>query len=207
MGIGHVAVGLGLKRADRKINAGWLIFAAMAPDFLLGWFALAGFESYEAPPDYASKHYLLFTFPWSHGLAAELVWASIAGLVAWIFTRRRAAAVVVAIAVLSHFLLDGIVHVKGLPLAGNGSPAFGLGLWRDLSAELSLEAALAVAGLWFYLSVVKKPRSARIGMAIYTVVLAMFLMAGQATATELPPRSALIGSWLGAPLLTAGVAL
>jgi hypothetical protein len=36
MGIGHVAVGLGLKYADRRINAGWLIFAASLPDFLLG---------------------------------------------------------------------------------------------------------------------------------------------------------------------------
>jgi len=30
MGIGHVAVGLGLKRVDRGINVGWLIFAALA---------------------------------------------------------------------------------------------------------------------------------------------------------------------------------
>ena len=42
MGIGHVAIGLGLKRADPQINAGWLIFAALLPDFLLGLFALAG---------------------------------------------------------------------------------------------------------------------------------------------------------------------
>jgi hypothetical protein len=30
MGIGHIADGRGLKRADRKINArGWMIFAAL----------------------------------------------------------------------------------------------------------------------------------------------------------------------------------
>jgi hypothetical protein len=46
---------------------GWLIFATLLPDFLLGWFVLAGLESYEAPNDYPSLHYLLFTFPWSHG--------------------------------------------------------------------------------------------------------------------------------------------
>ena len=51
---------------------GWLIFAAFLPDFLLGLFASAGWEDYQVPPDYASKHYLLFTFPFSHGLLADL---------------------------------------------------------------------------------------------------------------------------------------
>lgn len=68
MGIGHVAVGLGLKTADRRLNAGLLVFAAFLADFLLGWFVLAGWESYQYPADYDSVHYLLFTFPWSHGL-------------------------------------------------------------------------------------------------------------------------------------------
>jgi hypothetical protein len=117
MGIGHVAVGLGLKRADPALNLGWLLFAAMLPDFLLGWFALAGQETYEAPPGFATGHYLLFTFPWSHGLAADLVWAAAAGLVAWRFTRRWTASLAIAAAVASHFVLDAIVHVKGLPLA------------------------------------------------------------------------------------------
>jgi hypothetical protein len=208
MGIGHVAVGLGLKRADPEINAGWLIFAALLSDFLLGWFALAGLETYEAPPDYASRHYLLFTFPWSHGLAAEWVWAALAGLLAWTLTRRGRAAVVVAIAVVSHFVLDGIVHVKGLPLIAGDSPAFGLGLWRHLPAALAVEAALAAAGLWIYLSVARKPlRGAGIGMAIYTVALALFLMIGQASATGTPPRGALVAGWLLSPPIMAGIAL
>jgi hypothetical protein len=79
MGIGHVAVRLGLKRAECGINVGWLIFAALLPDFLLGWFALAGWETYQAPADYAVGHYLLFTFPLSHGLIAEIGWAAVAG--------------------------------------------------------------------------------------------------------------------------------
>jgi len=49
MGIGHLAVGLGLKKADSATNVGWLGFAAFLPDFLLGWFVLAGWESYLVP--------------------------------------------------------------------------------------------------------------------------------------------------------------
>jgi len=63
MGIGHVALGLGLESVSPRLNAGLLIFSAFLADFLLGWFGLFGWESYQYPPDYASKHYILFTFP------------------------------------------------------------------------------------------------------------------------------------------------
>ena len=205
MGIGHVAVGLALKQADRRLNAGWLIFAALLPDFLLGWFALAGWESYTAPANYASAHYLLFTFPWSHGLAADIAWAAIAALLARRFGGRRAGALAVAAAVLSHFVLDGVVHVQGLPVAGGA--AFGLGLWRRLPLALSVEAALAAMGLWMYRSAVRQyAPGAGTGMAVYVVVLAVFLLGGQAAATVEPPRGSLIASWLAGPPVIAGIA-
>src|SRR5690242_10186135 len=172
MGIGHVAVGLGLKSVDRRINVGWLIFAALLPDFLLGWFVLAGLESFALPDDYASAHFLLFTFPWSHGLFAEIVWAAIAGVLTWRVSRRLSAAVAAAAAVLSHFVLDGIVHVKGLPLAGADGPSFGLGLWRNLWLELTIEVAMAALGLMIYRSAVRSGGSNRWrAMAIYIAAL------------------------------------
>ena len=207
MGIGHVAVGLALKRADRRINAGWLIFVALLPDFLLGCFVLAGLESYTAPADYASSHYLLFAFPWSHGLAADLVWAAMAAALTWRLARRRTAALVVAAAILSHFLLDGIVHVQGLPLAGSGGPSLGLGLWRQLPLELSLEVLMAAVGLWIYRSTVREGASNRgTGMLIYIAALTIFLVAGQATASEVPARGPLIASWLAVPPVMSGIA-
>ena len=161
MGIGHVAVGLGLKSADRRLNVGFLIFAALFADFLLGWFTLAGWESYEVPPDYASKHYLL----------------------------------------------DGIVHVKGLPVSGPGSPEFGLGLWQNLPAALTLEVVMAAVGLAIYLVAERKEsRARRLGIAAYTSVLSMLLVAGQATATQVPERETMIASWIGAPLLFGAIA-
>src|SRR5947207_788135 len=147
MGIGHVAVGLGLKRADRRVNVGWLIFAALFADFLLGWFVLTGWEDYQVPTDYASKHYLLFTFPWSHGLLPDLGWAATLGLLTAALLRNLRGGAIVAVAVLSHYILDAIVHVKGLPVDGPGSLEFGLGLWQDLPVALTLELVLAAIGL------------------------------------------------------------
>jgi len=207
MGIGHVAVGLGLKRADDGINVGWLIFAALLPDFLLGWFVVGGWETYDAPADYTSSHYLLFTFPASHGLVANIGWAAVAALLTWALTKRRSATFAIGIAALSHFLLDGTVHVKGLPLAGSAGPSFGLGLWRHLPLELSIEAAMAVMGLWIYWSAVRQdaPRRGR-KMAVYIVILAAFLIVGQAGANQLPSRESLITSWLAGPPLMAAIA-
>ncbi|HZQ96206.1 MAG TPA: hypothetical protein VFA67_14425 [Candidatus Sulfotelmatobacter sp.] len=74
MGVGHVAIALGASRAAPRVNAGWLVFAALLSDFLLGIFAWAGLEHAAVPDNYASSHYLLFSFPYSHGLAALLLW-------------------------------------------------------------------------------------------------------------------------------------
>ena len=74
MGIGHAAVALGASRAEPRINVGLLIFAALLADFLLGIFAALGLEQAHVPPDYASRHYLTFTFPYSHGLVSLLIW-------------------------------------------------------------------------------------------------------------------------------------
>jgi len=202
MGIGHVAVGLGLKCAGPRLNAGLLVFSAFFADFLLGWFVLAGWESYQYPPDYASKHYILFTFPWSHGLLPDLVWGTVLGLLVWLLRRERRAALMAGLAAVSHFLLDGIVHVKGLPVAGPGTYEFGLGLWKNLPVESTLEAAMTVAALFLYLRATRDhSRARRIGMVIYAVLLGALAIAGQATATVPAPRNVLIANWIAAPVV------
>ncbi len=208
MGIGHIAVGLGLKRADRQLNVGWLMFAALLPDFLLGWFVLAGWESYQAPPDYGLKHYLMFTFPWSHGLLATLGWSTLARYITRLITKRRWSAFVVGLAVVSHFLLDGIVHLKGLPLAFADSPAFGLGLWRNLPVELLLEAAMTIGGLAIYMTVLPSTRPrARFGMAAYILIIGTVMVSGQAMGAVAPPFRVLFMSWVLAPVVIAGIAM
>jgi hypothetical protein len=146
LGVGHAAVALGVASVAPRVNAGWLVFAAFLADLLLGVFAALGLESFQAPPDYASRHYLLFTFPYSHGLLPLLVWGALLG---WLVSRlretdRSRVFFVVAALVVSHFLLDGLVHVAGLPILGESSPKLGLGLWRSMPIELTLETLLTL---------------------------------------------------------------
>ena len=152
MGIGHVAVALGASRAAPRLNIGWLVFAALLADFLLGIFASFGLEHATVPVDYATKHYLLFTFPYSYGLLALLLWAAAFGfLISRVLGLEvRRVWLIVGLVVLSHFLLDGLVHVAGLPLIDESSPKLGLGLWNHMPLELTLETVMALAGVVIY---------------------------------------------------------
>jgi hypothetical protein len=175
MGVGHAALALGAAKAAPRVNVGWLVFAALLADFLLVVFATLGMEQAHVPADYPSRHYLTFTFPYSHGLVPLLFWGALCGLlVSWVQGReRKRGFLIVAALVVSDFLLDGLVHVVGLPLAGENSPKFGLALWKHMPLELTLETAMAAAGVAVYLRVAGSSGSTwnRWGIPIVMVLL------------------------------------
>jgi hypothetical protein len=206
MGVGHAAVALGAAKAAPRMNVGWLVFAALLADFLLGIFTVAGLEQVNVPADYSSRHYLIFVFPYSHGLLSLLLWGAAFGLLVSLvhgMQRSRVFLIVVAL-VLSHFLLDGLVHVVGLPLVGEHSPRFGLALWKHLPLELALETAMAVVGVALYLRLAgASPAWTRSGIIILMVLLTA-LTWGQLFANTAPALSQLSASWIMLPLLLSG---
>jgi hypothetical protein len=206
MGIGHAAVALGASRSVPRINVGFLIFAAFLADFLLGIFAALGMEQAHIPPDYATRHYLTFTFPYSHGLLALVVWGTVLGaLFCWAAPRnRRCAFWVIAALVLSHFVLDGVVHAPELPLLGQSSPKIGLALWNHLPLALALESVMALAGLIVYWSLEGGTRAGRWGVGI-VVVLLTALTWTQLWSTTAPTSAQLIPSWIIAPVLFSAI--
>jgi hypothetical protein len=204
MGVGHAAVALGATRYAPRLNVAWLIFAALLADFLLGLFALAGLEGAHVPPDFASHHYLTFTFPYSHGLLMLLLWSAAFGALA-ASTRsadRARVFVVVGLVVFSHFVLDALVHVVGLPLAFEGSPKIGLGLWTHLRLELCIETVMTVAGIAIYLGVAgaMAPARSRFGVPIVVAVVAAGTWS-QLFATVAPEPRQLAPGWIGVPLV------
>jgi hypothetical protein len=211
MGIGHVAVGMALKKSEPRLNLGILVFAAFLADFLLGVFALLGWESAHVPANFAQLHYMTFTFPWSHGLVPLLVWSALAALVVRLLWHRHKwasrAAVVVAIVVFSHFILDALVHVRGLPILGDNSWKIGLGLWIHMGIALTVEAALFACGLVLYLSAVRRYMSlvGRIVFAAVLVLLAVVTIAGQATSAAPPPARQMPLYWIFVPLILSAL--
>lgn len=190
---GHVGAGLLLGRGAREVNPGVFVVAALLLDLLLWCFVLAGRESAMLSADFSSTHQASFVFPYSHGLAAACGWSLLAALLAAALARpgpmpRIRVGMLIAAAVLSHWLLDALVHVPGLPLAGPGSANLGLGLWRHMPAALALESLLVAAGLWVYLRGSGFPRSRAIAMAALCIVLLVLTIIGMTVAP--PPPSA-----------------
>src|SRR5262245_56887201 len=130
MFVGHLGAGLAAKRIAPRPNLGMLFLAAMLLDALLWIFVLLGLEQVHIPANFAETHYLTFNFPYSHGLLPTFGWAVAAALATRAFGWSARAALVIAAVVSSHFVLDVVVHVAGLPVLGPRSPHLGLGLWR-----------------------------------------------------------------------------
>jgi hypothetical protein len=206
MGAGHAAVALAANRAEPRINVGVLIFAAFLADFLLGIFAAFGLEQVHVPPDFASKHYLTFMFPYSHGLVSLLLWGVILGaLLCWLDrSDRKRAFFVIAALVLSHFVLDALVHAPELPLLGENSPKIGLELWDHLPLELTLETLMALAGVVVYWKLGGGSPVSRWGVAIFTLLLTALTWT-QLFQTRPPQPAQLIPNWIVAPVVFAAI--
>jgi hypothetical protein len=199
---GHLGVALAIGRAERRVNVGVLALAALGLDVLLWSFVLAGWEAVAIPADFASRHQPEFVFPWSHGLLAAAAWSLLAGGVAYAGLSRPAgrAALWVAAAVFSHWLLDALVHVPEMPLAGAGSPRVGLALWDAMPLALGLESLIVVLGLWLYLAGAPLSRARAAGLiGLCGGVLAMTI-AGMTVAPPPPSAAAMVASSLGAIL-------
>ncbi|MFC5497802.1 hypothetical protein ACFPOE_09695 [Caenimonas terrae] len=70
---GHVGAALALGRAQRRVNVGVFVLAALLLDAVLWVLVLLGWESVAIAPDYASTHQPQFDFPFSHWLLDALV--------------------------------------------------------------------------------------------------------------------------------------
>jgi len=208
MGVGHAALALGAAKATPRLNVGWMVFAAFLADFLLGIFASMGLESAHGQENFATNHYLTFTFPYSHGLVPLILWGVIFGFLVSRTTRSNRTMVfaVVAAVVVSHYLLDGLVHVAGLPIMGENSPKLGLGLWKHMPLELTLETLMTVAGVWLYLALagIRVSALSRYGVPVAMVVLAALTWTALFS-TRAPETPQLIPGWIVAPLLFAAL--
>jgi len=201
MFVGHLGVGLALSSRSRRFRLGTLFGGVMLLDVLLGLFVLAGLERVIVPPDFATGHYLEFVFPYSHGLVHVVIWSAITAALAvagWLLLGRgRAAAWIAFAAVLSHFVCDAVVHVRGLPLLGNHGPLVGLGLWRAMPWALALELVLLAGGVVLFLRSRPDLPPVRRGVLLAVLVLLAGLQAvGQLGGAQPPPASALAVSFI-----------
>lgn len=150
MFIGHFAPALVAATLKDAPKLGTLCAAAQLVDIGFFGLVLAGVESLRIVPGFTAMNPMdLHHMPYTHSLLGSAVWAAGFGiLIAWA-TGRRAAGAIAAAVVLSHWLLDLVVHVPDLTLAGEGT-RFGFGLWNHPAAAISLEIGVTCMALWWF---------------------------------------------------------
>jgi hypothetical protein len=174
MFVGHYAASLMLKAFDKRASLGTLFLAVQFVDILFFPLVLLGVERMNIVPGYtASTHFELEYMPYTHSLVTSLGWALLAyGLFRWVLKRQHGVALVVAVAVFSHWVFDLIVHTPDLPLMSDSSLKLGFGLWNHALLTFLLEAALLAGGLLLYLrSTAATGKGGRYAMALYVVAL------------------------------------
>lgn len=170
MFVGHYAASLALKSLERRVSLGVLFLAVQFVDILFFPFVLAGIERMNIVEKFTqSTHFELEYMPFTHSLLASVLWAVAAYAVfRWVVVKKQSVAVVVALAVFSHWLLDLPVHTPDLPLWSDASPKLGFGLWNNAVATYLLEAGLLLLALWMYLRSTKATTTiGKYGMPVF----------------------------------------
>ena len=196
MFIGHFAVGFGAKSVAPKVSLGWLFLAAQFIDLLWPTLLLLGVEQVRIVPGATVVTPLVFDhYPVSHSLLAVIGWAALVGGVHFSLNRQRAAALVLGALVLSHWVLDAIVHQPDLPLYPGGGTAVGLNAWSSLPLTLAIEGSLFALGLWLYARTTSANdaigRWGLTGLAIFLIVVYAGNLFGA------PPPSSEAIAWVG----------
>jgi hypothetical protein len=194
--IGHFAVGFGARAAAPRASLGTLFLAAQFIDLLWPTLLLFGVERVRIEPGATAVTPLVFEhYPVSHSLLAVAAWALLLALAYRFLRQDRRGAWVIGLAVLSHWLLDAVVHQPDLPLYPGSAVLAGLTLWDSLPATLAIELPLFAAGIWLYLRATR-PRD-RIGTWGLGGLVGLLLAIYAGNLAGPPPPGVTAIAWVG----------
>lgn len=148
MFIGHYGLGFMIKRKFREIPL-WILFLSVqlmdVIAFILVFFGVekAAYRNNDNP---FFRNNL--DLPYSHSLVGAVLLSVIVYLIC-IIIKRRSWALIIALCVLSHWMIDFVVHTPDLSIFF-GHIKTGLGLWNYPYLSFSLEIILVLSG-WLIL--------------------------------------------------------
>ena len=203
MFIGHFGIAMAAKKAAPRTSLGTLILAAQFLDLLWPIFLLAGVEHAKVVPGITKLSPLDFTdYPISHSLGMTVVWAGLVARIYYGVRRYARGAWVIAVLLLSHWLLDFVVHRPDLPLLPGGAIRVGLGLWNHWAAAVLVEVLVFGGGAWIYVRTTRA--SDNIGQYAFAALAAFLFLGWVATLFSGPPPSIRALAWGG---ITMGLTL
>jgi hypothetical protein len=185
MFLGHFGLAYAAKRAAPATSLGSLFLAAQFADLIWPFLLLSGVEKVDIVHGATPLLDLEFvSYPYSHSLATLALSGVLVGVLHFLARRRLRDAVILALLVPSHWLLDLFVHVPDLPLYPGASARFGLGVWQSLPLSLAIEFLAFGGGLAIYLSATRARdrigRWASGGLAAFILIAYLGSLAGGA---------------------------
>jgi membrane-bound metal-dependent hydrolase YbcI (DUF457 family) len=195
MFLGHFGLGFGAKKAAPAVSLGTFFVAAQFADLLWPTLVLMGIEHVDVLPGATVVTPLNFiSYPYSHSLLGLALWGTILGVAYVVLGRvRPPVAALLAMLVLSHWLLDYITHRPDMPLTFHGADRLGLGLWNSTVGTLTAEFAIFAAGVALY-SRATRPRD-RVGSFGLWSLVVFFVVVYLASVFGPPPPSATAVAW------------
>ena len=196
MFIGHFAIGLAAKKVEPAVSLGTLFLSAQFLDLLWPTLLLLDAEHVSIEPGISKVTPLAFTdYPISHSLLAVLGWSLLFGLVYYLITKNKRASLLVSCLVLSHWVLDAIVHVPDLPLYPGQSPKVGLGLWNNVLLTILIEGAIFVLGVALYINT-KRKQGQKVNARFWSLIVFLIIIHIMNFIGPPPPSIAAI-AWAG----------
>jgi hypothetical protein len=200
MFVGHYSVAFAIKSDENRIPLWVLFIAVQFLDYIWATLVLLGIEKLRVIKGFTAGSMLdSYYHPYSHSLIAALIWSALAALVYKKFWQAKAsngAALLVALAVFSHWILDFIAHPRDLAIYDN-TWKVGIGLWNYRGLEFGLEVALLAGGIVFYLT--RNAISAARQKAVIGFGLALIIVQIGDTfvpRTPLSDRATAMGVWI-----------
>jgi len=188
MFLGHFGLAFAAKKVAPRVSLGTTIFAAEFLDALWPVLVLSGVEAVNIEPGITRVTPLDFVhYPWSHSLVMAIVWGAVFAGTYWLLRRDRANALWLGALVVSHWLLDWIVHRPDLPVYPGESARHGLGLWDSLGATLAIEIGLFAIGIAIYLRATRALD--RVGTYAFWALVATIALAYAGAVFGPPPPS------------------
>jgi hypothetical protein len=154
MFVGHYSVAFAVRSHKNRIPLWVLFIAVQFLDYIWATLVLLGIEKLRVIKGFTAGSMIdSYYHPYSHSLVTALIWSALAALAYKKFWQTRAsnfAALLVGLAVFSHWILDFIAHPRDLAIYPDKLKV-GLGLWNYRDLEFGLEVALLAGGIILYL--------------------------------------------------------
>jgi hypothetical protein len=154
--LGHLAVGFASKKLAPRTSLGTLMVAPILLDLLWPIALMLGLETVRIVPGITMfTPFDFVSYPWTHSLLMACAWGTMYGGDYYWRNHDLRASTVLVFGVVSHWILDWVVHRPDLQLSTWSEARYGLGLWNYPAATMTIELLMFAGGIAIYLGMTK----------------------------------------------------